>query len=258
MWKVAYAVVFVVACLCVYFYLLKKHDSERADDAIQKFVSAIASDRYSLERGYSNAKIKAAPIYSDDLRRRTLAEIGRVYEEKRKTFDEAEQLRREAIALMNRHHADVLTLRASRVQAEELARKIKISNDSAVVLETVAQMFSEQQEVLAAEEKRRANEEEARRLEAERKVQEEQRRVAEAAAEIMRQRVAVAQAAQDRDQPSAPPEPEDCCCKTKVDVGLFFTKWEIKYRRLLRHKCTKPGFWDSHREGWCVPDSFCY
>ncbi|HWM92287.1 MAG TPA: hypothetical protein VN493_16100 [Thermoanaerobaculia bacterium] len=254
MWKAFCLIALVAVVVAGWLFVSHEKDKKAVDDAILQIANSDPSKLASIEQGYTKARLKALSIRSTDMRNRALGDIAQLHQERKRALAEDERLRGEALALMKQQHGDLLSLQASRAKAEELASKIQFAKEASGVLAAVSNLFNEQRDSIVAEERRRAEEELARRLEAERVAQEEQQRAAELEAELEQQKIA---AAQYQQRPSAP-EPQDCCCKTKVDVGFFLTKWEYQYRRLSKSKCIDPTWLDPHAEGWCVPDSYCH
>jgi len=201
MLKAVYIVLGVVVVLGIVGLVLFNNDQGTAEKSILIVVNADASTLSSVELSYEKARSKALSIRFSGLRNRALAEIERVYRDRKSMFEQAEKLKKEALSLMGRQHRDVWSLRDSRLKAEEIAGRIRLEGEAGEVRALVAKNFEEQSEFIAAEERRRAEEEErrrraeeeARRLEAEKQVQEERRRAAEAAAEAQRQRITAAQ-----------------------------------------------------------------
>lgn len=139
MWrKMTSLAVLGTACLSIPLFLSHRHDGRGAGDKTQK-----SSDTGAADRNRS---------------RPSLADLELIYAKRMKAFDEAAQLRYEALERMSRQHRDVPALKASHVQAEKLARKIPFKKDSADLLATLAKMFNEQHELIAATERRRARE----------------------------------------------------------------------------------------------------
>lgn len=255
MWKAFCLIALVAVVVAGWLFVSHENDKKALDDAIIQIANSDPSNLASIEQGYAKARLKALSIRSTEMRDQALGDIAQLHQERKMALAEDERLKREALSLMRQQHGDLLSLQASRAKAEELARKIQFAKEANGVLAAVSNLFNEQRDSIVAEERRRAEEELARRLEAERVAQEEQQRAAELEAELERQRIAAT--AQYQPRPSAP-EPNDCCCKTKVDVGFLLTKWEYQYRRLSKTKCIDPSWLDSHAEGWCVPDSYCH
>jgi hypothetical protein len=230
-------------------------DRQASEAALRQITGANLADRDGLEQSFARAKAKALAIRSDELRDRTLAEITKVFLEDKKKFDEADRLKTEAMALMLHAQDDMASLNDARAKAEELLNKIQTPKEAAALRARLDELFESQrktiEERIAAEERRRA-EELARQDEAERLAQEERAKTAEREREAEREQAAAA--AYARQQPK---ETSDCCCKMKFDTGLIFTHYEWEYKRFDRKKCADPGFWDNHKEGWCVPDSYC-
>lgn len=199
MLKTIYLVIGVVLALGIFGLVLHNNDRRAVEESILLVINADASTLSNVEQSHAKARSKALSIRFRDMRSRALAEIEGIYQERKAILKQAEQLKREALALMGRQHGDLWGLRDSRLRAEEIASRIRIGREAAEVRALVAKTFKDQSEFIAAEERRRA-EEEVRRLEAERRAQEEQRRAAEAAAETERQRIAAAQYAQQQQQ----------------------------------------------------------
>ena len=258
--KIVYILLFCGLAGSVLLFVSYRQDQDRqsSEAALLELTSANESDLNSLEESYERAKAKALSIHSSELRDRTFAEINKAFAPRKLKFDAAAKLREEALSLIMAEHQDTASLDQARSKAEELANNIQVAKEATALLAQIDRLFKEKQQAIeeriAAEERRREEEEMARHLEAERLAQEEYEEHAKAveeAAEFERQRLALA-----ANQRAA--EPTDCCCKMKVDTGLILTNYEYQYRRFDKKKCARPGFWDSHAEGWCVPDSYCH
>lgn len=259
-WKVGSlaAVLLLVGVLIVVAHNL---DQRKAEEALLLLADPRLADRAALEEAYLQARARALSIRFSHVRGRTLADLQKVYDDRHRMLDEAETLARQALLLVNHRHASITELRTSMLRAEEIAARIRVPGQLKSVRTSIARIFEEQKQLIAEEERLRAEAAAARRLEAEKLLYQAQQAAAESAAEAERQRIATAQyqsAAQYQSEPARPPESKDCCCKTKVDVGFIATKWEFQYKRLDKGKCTDPAWFDAHSEGWCVPDSYCY
>lgn len=260
---VIYILLFCVLGVGVLQLLSYNSDRQASEAALLQITGANMVDRDSLEQSFIRAKAKALSIRSDELRDRTLAEVTRVFLGSKKKFDDADELKKEAMALMLHAQDEMPSLNEARAKAEELLNKIRVPREATALRTGLDEIFERRQkaieERIAAEERRRAEEELARQLEADRLAQEERVQAAEREREVERERAAEAErqrlaAAYARQQPV---ETKDCCCKMKFDTGLIFTHYEWEYKRFDRKTCAKPGFWDNHEEGWCVPDSYC-
>lgn len=241
------------------WFLSYNSDQQASEAALRQMAGANLADRGGLEQIFTRARAKALSIRSDELRNRTLAEITKAFSENKKKFDEADGLKTEAMTLMLHSQDDMASLNDARAKAEELLNKIQVPKEAAALRASLDEIFERQrktiEERIAAEE-RRKEEELARQAEAEKLAQQE--RLIQEAREAEKERAAeqerAAAAAYARQQPA---ERSDCCCKMKFDTGLIFTHYEWEYKRFDKAKCAKPGFWDNHKEGWCVPDSYC-
>jgi IgA-specific serine endopeptidase len=247
--------VLLVAGLGVAFLLLlaRQGDRQAAEEALLQISGVELADRNGLEQSFARAKAKALAIRSDDLREQTLAAITTNFLRSKEKLDKTDELKKQALALMLPAQETLASLTEARGKAEELRGKIQIANEAAALEARLDELFERQrktiEERIAAEEKRKAEEELARQIETARLEQEERDREADREAE--RERAAEAE------QQRRAQEPKDCCCKMKFDTGLIFTNYEWEYKRFDKKKCADPGFWDNHKEGWCVPDSYC-
>ena len=115
---VIYILLFCVLGAGVFQFLSYRSDRLASEAAVLQVTGANMVDRDILEQRFARAKAKTLSIRSAELRNRTLVEVTKIFLEGKKNFDEADELKKEAMALMLHAQGDMPSLNEARAKSD--------------------------------------------------------------------------------------------------------------------------------------------